>query len=53
VEHEEAFERERDEDEARYRHYLQSGEAVDHAAVARWLDSIGTDNPLPPPRRRP
>ncbi len=51
VEREEAFERERDEDEVRYQHYLRTGEAVDHDKVAAWLDSIGTDNPLPPPHR--
>ena len=51
VEREEAFERERDEDECRYQLYLRTGEAVDHDEVAAWLDSIGTENPLPPPHR--
>ena len=49
VEREEAFGRERDEDEARYQLYLRTGEAVDHSAVTAWLDSIGTGNPLPRP----
>jgi predicted transcriptional regulator len=52
VEREEAFLRERDEDDARYREYLRTGKAVDHDEVSAWLDSIGTDNPLPPPHRR-
>ncbi len=52
VEREEAFARERDEDEARYQHFLGTGEAFDHSEVAAWLDSLDTDNPLPPPHRQ-
>jgi predicted transcriptional regulator len=52
VEREEAFARERNEDEARYQHYVGTGEAFDHSAVTAWLDSLETDNPLPPPHRQ-
>jgi predicted transcriptional regulator len=52
VEREEAFARERDEDEVRYQHYVGTGEAFDHSAVAAWLDSLETDSPLPPPHRQ-
>jgi predicted transcriptional regulator len=48
---EDAFERERVEDKARYQNYLRTGEAFDHSDVAAWLDSLGTDQPLSPPHR--
>ncbi len=50
LDREESFAREREEDEARYQHYLSTGEAYDHSAVAAWLDSLETDSPLLPPQ---
>ena len=31
---------------------VDAGRAIDHRAVRAWADSLGTDKPLPPPRRR-
>lgn len=28
---------------------VQAGRVIDHQAVQAWADSLGTDNPLPPP----
>ena len=47
-----------DREEERHRLTLQAlsdvdtGRAIDHRAVQAWADSLGTDKPLPPPRRR-
>jgi len=41
---------ERAEDEARWRRYLATGEAIDHDRVAAWLERIGTDDEPPCPR---
>lgn len=49
LDREEAYERERAEDEARYQHYLRTGEAVDHDDVMAWLDSHASGTPMPPP----
>lgn len=46
------YECQRQDDAERYQHYLDTGEAVDHDRVAEWLDSLATDNPLPPPHHR-
>ncbi|MCV5296330.1 CopG family transcriptional regulator, partial [Escherichia coli] len=29
---------------------VTSGQVIDHQAVQRWADSLGTDEPLPLPR---
>lgn len=47
---EEAHEAERRDDEARWERYTQSGVAIPLDRVVAWLDSIGTDQELPPPR---
>ncbi len=39
----------RQADQARLDHYRQTGEGVEHAKVAAWLTSIGTDHELPSP----
>jgi predicted transcriptional regulator len=38
---EEAYEREKQEDQERWTRYLVTGEAVAHDAVTEWLDSVG------------
>jgi hypothetical protein len=34
----------------RWQEFTQTGHAIDHAEVEKWLDSIGTDKPLPCPQ---
>jgi len=44
-----------DQEEERHRMTLEAlgdvdaGRVIDHAAVQAWVDSLGTDKPLPPP----
>jgi antitoxin ParD1/3/4 len=42
----------RQADQARLDHYRQTGEGVEHAKVAAWLTSIGTDHELPCPTKQ-
>jgi predicted transcriptional regulator len=47
LEREEAYERERAEDESRWQDYLLTGAAVPHEDVAPWLESYTPDTPRP------
>lgn len=50
VEREEAVERERQEDMARWQRYQATGRAIPHDQAVAWLDSVGDDHERPCPK---
>ena len=50
LDREEAYEREKREDQERWERYQLTGEAVAHERVAAWLQSIAEGRPIPCPR---
>jgi predicted transcriptional regulator len=50
LEREEATERERQEDEARWVHYLAEGQAIEQDRVMAWLDQLAEGRRAPCPR---
>jgi predicted transcriptional regulator len=50
VAREEAYEREKREDQERWERYRVTGHAVPQEAVETWLDSWGSENELPCPK---
>ncbi|MGI9028006.1 MAG: CopG family ribbon-helix-helix protein, partial [Candidatus Saccharimonadales bacterium] len=50
LEQEEAYEREKSEDMARWEHYLLSGEAVDGDVVEPWLSALANGKNMPCPK---
>ena len=51
LEREETYEREKREDAERWERYVLTGEAFTSDEVGAWLESVGSDHELPPPRR--
>jgi hypothetical protein len=47
---EEAYEREKSEDLARWQQYQLTGQAIAHAQVEQWLSSWGSDSELMCPK---
>ena len=50
LDREEAYEREKQEDQERYEQYLLTGEAVSQEKATAWLESLATGNAEPRPR---
>jgi len=50
VEREEAVEREKAEDMARFQRYKLTGKTIAHEDVKKWLSSWGSENELPCPK---
>jgi predicted transcriptional regulator len=50
LEREEAAERERQEDEARWAHYQAAGQAIEQERVMAWLDQLAEGRRAPCPR---
>jgi predicted transcriptional regulator len=50
VAREEAYEREKREDQERWERYQATGHAIPHDAVEAWLDSWGSERELPCPK---
>lgn len=45
LEHEERYEKEKEEDNARWEHYLTTGKAIDHEKVETWLKDLSQGKP--------
>jgi predicted transcriptional regulator len=45
LEHEERYEKEKEEDNARWEHYLMTGKAIDHEKVETWLKDLSQGKP--------